>query len=118
MKRRVLCSAFFLFTGALRGSAGRYLNAFYHEVHEVGFRISHCGLRIFPLSAPLPLSAWTLCRNPRNLIDVMLSNAKHLAFSSCYEVEILRLRLRMTLQHSLLRGIKEGDHYRDAEFTE
>lgn len=28
--------------------------------------------------------------------------AKHFAFSSSYEAEILRLRLRMTLQHSLL----------------
>jgi hypothetical protein len=37
-----------------------------------------------------------LCRNPRNLINVMLSKAKHLAFSGGYEVEILRLRLRMT----------------------
>src|SRR6266850_7588232 len=33
-----------------------------------------------------------LCRNTRNLIDVMLSKAKHLAFSGCYKVEILRLR--------------------------
>jgi len=41
-------------------------------------------------------------RNSRNLIDVMLSEAKHLAFSRCYEDEILRLRLRMTLRHSLL----------------
>ena len=32
--------------------------------------------------------------------DVMLSKAKHLAFSSCYEDEILRLRLRMTLSYS------------------
>src|SRR4030095_1665207 len=31
----------------------------------------------------------------------MLSKAKHLAFSAGYEVEILRLRLRMTLRHSL-----------------
>jgi hypothetical protein len=30
-------------------------------------------------------------------MDVMLSKAKHLAFSGGYEVEILRLRLRMTL---------------------
>jgi hypothetical protein len=49
-----------------------------------------------------------LCRNPRNLIDVMLSKAKHLAFSGGYEVEILRLRLRMTLRHSLSRGRNEG----------
>lgn len=35
MKRRVLCSAFFLSTGVRRVSAVRYLNAFYHEgVHE------------------------------------------------------------------------------------
>jgi hypothetical protein len=39
-------------------------------------------------------------RNSRNLIGVMLSKAKHLAFSAGYEVEILRLRLRMTLRHS------------------
>lgn len=38
----------------------------------------------------------------------MLSNAKHLAFSSGYEVEILRLRLRMTLRHSLLAGDEGG----------
>jgi len=35
-----------------------------------------------------------------NPIDVMLSGAKHLAFSGCCEGEILRLRLRMTLRHS------------------
>jgi hypothetical protein len=34
-------------------------------------------------------------------MDVMLSKAKHLAFSGCYKVEILRLRLRMTLRDSL-----------------
>jgi hypothetical protein len=34
----------------------------------------------------------------------MLSKAKHLAFSGGCEVEILRLRLRMTLRHSLGRG--------------
>ena len=38
----------------------------------------------------------------------MLSKAKHLAFSSGYEVEILRLRLRMTLRHSLQRGRRYG----------
>jgi hypothetical protein len=43
------------------------------------------------------------CRNPRHLIDVMPSRAKHLAFSGGCEVEILRLRLRMTLRHSLRR---------------
>jgi hypothetical protein len=32
----------------------------------------------------------------------MLSKAKHLAFSSGYKGEILRLRLRMTLRHSLM----------------
>jgi hypothetical protein len=32
----------------------------------------------------------------------MLSKAKHLSFSGGYEDEILRLRLRMTLRHSLL----------------
>ena len=39
-----------------------------------------------------PLCPWRLCRNTPNLIDVMLSNAKHLAFSGCDKVEILRLR--------------------------
>jgi len=34
-----------------------------------------------------------LYRNTRNGIDVMLSNAKHLAFSGCAKDEILRLRL-------------------------
>jgi hypothetical protein len=39
----------------------------------------------------------------------MLSNAKHLAFSGGYEVEILRLRLRMTLSHNLAgKGLDEG----------
>jgi hypothetical protein len=37
-------------------------------------------------------------------MDVMLSRAKHLAFSGGYEVEILRLRLRMTLWYSLDAG--------------
>jgi hypothetical protein len=36
------------------------------------------------------LPATRLCRNPRNPIDVMLSKAKHLAFSGGYEVELLR----------------------------
>jgi hypothetical protein len=35
-------------------------------------------------------------------MDVMLSRVKHLGFSSCYEAEILRLRLRMTLRYSLV----------------
>jgi hypothetical protein len=38
---------------------------------------------------------------PLTLTDVMLSRAKHLAFSGFCKVEILRLRLRMTLRHSL-----------------
>jgi hypothetical protein len=45
-------------------------------------------------------------------MDVMLSpsamlrinSAKHLGFSSCYEAEILRLRLKMTLRHSRVAG--------------
>jgi hypothetical protein len=45
-----------------------------------------------------------LYRNQRKLVDVMLSEAKHLVFSSCYKVEILRLRLRMTIRHSLKEG--------------
>ena len=31
----------------------------------------------------------------------MLNEVKHLAFTGCHEVEILRFRLRMTLRHSL-----------------
>ena len=42
-----------------------------------------------------------LCRNEFNPENVMLSNAKHLAFSGCCGGEILRLRLRMTVSHSL-----------------
>jgi hypothetical protein len=38
-----------------------------------------------------PLTQRRLCRNLRKRLDVMLSKAKHLAFSSGYEVEILRL---------------------------
>ena len=38
------------------------------------------------------LTALRLCRNPRKRADVMLPRAKHLAFSRCYEDEILRLR--------------------------
>ena len=40
--------------------------------------------------------------------DVMPSTAKHLASSSCYEDEILRLRLRMTLRHSLSEQKRAG----------
>ena len=40
---------------------------------------------------------------------MLMSGAKHLAFSSSYEDEILRLRLRMTLGYSLTRkGLKPG----------
>jgi hypothetical protein len=38
----------------------------------------------------------------------MLSEAKHLAFSGGYEVEILRLRLRMTIATQSLKG-EEGN---------
>jgi hypothetical protein len=38
------------------------------------------------LSSPGQLRAKKLSRNPRNLVDVMLSSAKHLAFSGGYEV--------------------------------
>jgi len=34
-------------------------------------------------------------------MEVMLSKAKHLALSACDQFEILRLRLRMTVRHSL-----------------
>jgi len=41
--------------------------------------------------------------------DVMLSKAKHLVFSSCYEEEILHLRLRMTLKGRLaaISGLRQ-----------
>jgi hypothetical protein len=42
-------------------------------------------------------------------MNVMLSEAKHLVFSSCYEDEILRLPLRMTFRHSLFT---EGNWFR------
>jgi hypothetical protein len=42
----------------------------------------------------------------KNPLGVMLSGAKHLVFSVTCEDEILRLRLRMTLGHSLRN---EGD---------
>ena len=60
-------------------------------------RVSEFSLCVCEFSFPLE----RLCRNRRNYADVMLSKAKHLAFSSGYEVEILRLRLRMTLRDSL-----------------
>jgi hypothetical protein len=41
----------------------------------------------------------------------MLSGAKHLAFSRCFEDEILRLRLRMTLRHSLFPKGRIGDFW-------
>ena len=49
----------------------------------------------------LPLTAHAI-----KPVVVMLSGAKHLAFSATYEDEILRLRLRMTLRHSLYGGRK------------
>jgi hypothetical protein len=50
------------------------------------------------------LSRQRLCRNTRNLIDVMLSKAKHLAFSGCYKVEILRLRPQNDIATQSLKG--------------
>jgi hypothetical protein len=45
-----------------------------------------------------------MCRNTRNLIDVMLSKAKHLAFSGCHKVEILRLRPQNDITTQPLKG--------------
>ena len=59
-------------------------------------------------ASPKTHSPLRLCRNPRKRADVMLSGAKHLAFSRCDEDEILRLRLRMTLRHSILDGGGQG----------
>ena len=46
-------------------------------------------------------SARRLCGPPLKLIDVMLSEAKHLAFSAWYKDEIPRLRLGTTLPDSI-----------------
>jgi hypothetical protein len=53
-----------------------------------------------PPLTPLPAEIVSQSARP---LDVMLSKAKHLVFSRCHEDEILRLRLRMTLRHSLAR---------------
>jgi hypothetical protein len=45
----------------------------------------------------------------------MLTEAKHLSILTNYEIEILRLRLRMTFKHSL-EG-KEGTIYRMLPFS-
>jgi hypothetical protein len=46
----------------------------------------------------------------KNAPSVMLSKAKHLAFSVTYKDEILRLRLRMTHDTVSKRGrMKEGE---------
>ena len=50
----------------------------------------------FSLSAP-PQEAVSQCVR---FMEVMLSKAKHLAFSACDKFEILRLRLRMTARYS------------------
>jgi NitT/TauT family transport system substrate-binding protein len=50
------------------------------------------------------LSLRRLCRNASDPENVILSAAKDLAFSVSCEVEILRLRLRMTIRHILRRG--------------
>ena len=47
-----------------------------------------------------------LYRNPRKVPDVMLSKAKHLAFSSGYEVEILRLSPQNDIATQSLTGEK------------
>jgi len=60
------------------------------------------------ISPPLSSPALRLCRDANDHIDVMLSNAKHLAFSASNEDEILRLRLRMTLRHSIVAEEDEG----------
>src|SRR5918996_1618902 len=75
------------------GSAGGY--RLFRETELTIFTAEARSSRV-PLLHPPPRA-----KNPRNLIDVMLSKAKHLAFSGRYKVEILRLRLRMTLRHSL-----------------
>ena len=52
------------------------------------------------------LALLRLCRNPRSDLDVMLSKAKHLAFSSGYEVEILRLSPQNDIATQFLFGGK------------
>jgi len=57
--------------------------------------------------------AMRLCRNPCKSLAVMLSKAKHLAFSSGYEVEILRLSpqndIETQSQKGDLRAISAAD---------
>ena len=65
---------------------------------------------------PNVFAAKRLSHNTPNLTDVMLSKAKHLAFSGCYKVEILRRRLRMTLRHSLQAGNPELTPENEKEF--
>ena len=55
------------------------------------------------------LSLERLCRNTCNLIDVMLSKAKHLAFSRCYKVEILRLRPQNDIATQPPTGEERGE---------
>ncbi len=43
----------------------------------------------------------------------MQSKAKHLVFSTSYEDEIPRLRLGMTLRHSLVAGEEAGGRWND-----
>jgi hypothetical protein len=49
-----------------------------------------------------------LCHNTHNLIDVMPSKAKHLAFSGSYKVEILRLRPQNDITTESPRGKELG----------
>jgi hypothetical protein len=99
-------------------TVGKNKNVWFFEAwppHQAGPIIS-CR-RIFDISIGKTLSVWittALCFSVTdrvairtNALNVMLSpsatlrvnSAKHLAFSSDYEVEILRLRLGMTLRH-------------------
>jgi hypothetical protein len=50
------------------------------------------------------LATARLCRNATNHRDVMLSASEASVFPTPYEKQILRLRLRMTLRHSLRAG--------------
>jgi hypothetical protein len=74
-----------------------------HELLLIPRNFGRCVERRFPFYP------WRLCRNTRNLIDVMLlSKAKHLAISGCYKGEILRLRPQNDITTQPLKGENVG----------
>ena len=89
--------------------------------------INRYGLRVNELASSLKSSTifhatpslWRLCHNEGNAVFVILNKVKNLRESIGYKIEILPClpagrgyRLRMTLQHSLLRGSGGGNDER------